>query len=246
MIDRDKLKADVIAARNYWHPFHEGLLELCPEFLAAYLAFQDGPAREGHLEPKVREFIYIAIDGAVSHLYESGLRRHIGDALRAGATKEEVLQVIMLATAAQGQLPNAKGHAILLEEMGTTAPTLTPAQQARKDASLAKTGTWPEAGDAVLATSPKFAEGFLGYGEVAWTAGPLPGKVKAFVGLAVCASPALLYEPGMRRYIRLALDHGASREEISEVLALASAIAVHTCTYAVPAVVDAVKAAENK
>jgi alkylhydroperoxidase/carboxymuconolactone decarboxylase family protein YurZ len=240
-IDRQKLKADVIAARNYWHPFHEGLVELCPEFLAAYLAFQDGPAREGHLEPKVREFIYIAIDGAVSHLYASGLRRHIEDALRAGATKEEVLQVIMLATAAQGQLPNAKGHAILLEEMRAVAPVLSAAQQARKKASIAKTGTWPEAGDAVLATSPQFAEGFLGYGEVAWTAGPLLAKVKAFIGLAVCASPALLYEPGMRRHIRLALDHGATKEEISEVLALASAIAVHTCTYAVPALVEAVK-----
>jgi alkylhydroperoxidase/carboxymuconolactone decarboxylase family protein YurZ len=245
MIDRDKLKADVIAARNYWHPFHEGLLEHCPEFLAADLDFQDGPAREGHLEPKVREFIYIAIDGAVSHLYASGLRRHIEDALRAGATKEEVLQVIMLATAAEGQLPNAKGHAILLEEMSAAAPVLTPAQQKRKDASIARTGTWPEAGDAVLSTSPKFAEGFLGYGEVAWTAGPLPGKVKAFIGLAVCASPSLLYEPGMRRHIRLALDHGATREEISEVLALASAIAVHTCTYAVPALVDALKAVQE-
>ena len=90
---------------------------------AAYLDFQDGPAREGHLEPKVREFIYIAIDGAVSHLYERGLRRHIEDALRLGATKEEVLQVIMLATAAEGQIPNAVGHAILMEELGATAPT---------------------------------------------------------------------------------------------------------------------------
>ena len=74
----------------------------------------------------MREFIYIAIDGAVSHLYERGLRRHIEDALRLGATKEEVLQVIMLATAAEGQLPNAKGHAILLEEMKAAAPALTP------------------------------------------------------------------------------------------------------------------------
>ena len=65
--------------------------------------------------------------------------------------------------------------------------------------------------------------------------------MKAFIGLAVCASPALLYEPGMRRHIRLALDHGATRQEISEVLQLASAIAIHTCTYAVPGLADAVK-----
>jgi len=240
-IDREKLKADIIARRGYWHPFHEGLSELCPEFLSAYLDFQDGPAREGHLEPKVREFIYIAIDGAVSHLYERGLRRHIEDALRLGATKQEVLQVVMLATAAEGQIPNAVGHAILMEESRTANPPPTPAHKQRKETYLAKTGTWPEGADAILALAPKFAEGFLGYGEVAWTAGPLPPKVKAFVGLAVCASPSLLYEPGMRRHIRLALDHGATREEISEVLQLASAIAIHTCTYAVPALMEAVK-----
>jgi len=240
VIDRDKLKAEIIARRGYWHPFHEGLLELAPEFLAAYLRFQDGPARSGHLEPKVREFIYIAIDGAVSHLYERGLRRHIEDALRLGATKEEVLQVIMLTTCAEGQIPNAVGHAMLMEEAKAVA-ALTPEQQQRKDAYVAKTGMWPDGADAILALAPQFAEGFLGYGEVAWTAGPLAPKVKAFVGLAVCASPALLYEPGMRRHIRLALDHGATMEEISEVLALASAIAIHTCTYAVPALVEAVR-----
>jgi alkylhydroperoxidase/carboxymuconolactone decarboxylase family protein YurZ len=241
-IDRDKLKAEVIARRGYWHPFHEGLLELCPEFLAAYLAFQDGPARSGHLEPKVREFIYIAVDGAVSHLYEHGLRRHIEDALRLGATKEEVLQVIMLATCAEGQIPNAIGHAMLMQEAGAAPLALTAAQQQRKDAYRAATGTWPEGGDAILSLSPQFAEGFFGYGEIAWEKGPLPAKVKAFIGLAMCASPSLLHEAGMRRHIRLALDHGATPEEISEVLQLASAIAIHTCTYAVPALVEAAKA----
>ena len=240
-IDNEKLKAEIIARRGYWAPFHDGLLEMNPAFLAAYLKFQDGPARSGHLEPKVREFMYIAIDGAVSHLYESGLRRHIADALRLGATKEEVLQVIMLATAAQGQIPNEIGHAILMEELGEGAPALSDAEQRRKDAHMRATGVWPQAADTILRLAPEFAEGFLGYGEVSWEAGPLPAKIKAFVGLAVCASPALLHEAGMRRHIRLALDHGATRHEISEVLQLASAIAIHTCTYAVPGLTDAVK-----
>jgi alkylhydroperoxidase/carboxymuconolactone decarboxylase family protein YurZ len=69
--------------------------------------------------------------------------------------------------------------------------------------------------------------------------------IKRFIGLAVCASPSLLYAPGMRLHIRQALDQGATREEISEVLQLASAIAIHTCTYAVPALVEAVKAVEK-
>lgn len=244
-IDREKLKAEIIARRGYWHPFHEGLLELSPEFLQAYLSFQDGPALSGHLEPKVREFIYIAVDGAVSHLYERGLRRHIEDALRLGATKEEVLQVILLATTSEAQLPNEIGHAILMDELKETVPALTEDEQRRKDAYVAKTGTWPDAAETIMRIAPQFAAGFLGYGEVAWNAGPLPPKVRAFIGLAICASPSLLYAPGMRRDIRLALDHGATKGEISEVLQLASAIAIHTCTYGVPALVDAVKALEK-
>ena len=52
-----------------------------------------------------------------------------------------------------------------------------------------------------------------------------------------------LNEPGIRRHIRLALAHGATPEEISEVLQLASAIAIHTCTLAVPGLMDADQAA---
>src|SRR6185312_15424715 len=96
----------------------------------------------------------------------------------------------------------------------------------------------PDAAEAIMRISPQFAEGFLGYGEVSWNAGPLPPKVRAFIGLAICASPSLLHAPGMRRHIRLALDHGATKVEISEVLQLASAIAIHTCTYGVPALVE--------
>jgi alkylhydroperoxidase/carboxymuconolactone decarboxylase family protein YurZ len=41
-------------------------------------------------------FIYIAIDAATTHLYEPGLRIHIRNALKHGATKEEILEVYEL------------------------------------------------------------------------------------------------------------------------------------------------------
>ena len=85
------LKDEVVRLRGYWHRFHDGLLAWSPAFLKAYLAFQSAPWRSGALEPKMREFVYIAVDGAVTHLYASGLRRHMDDALRLGATRAEVL-----------------------------------------------------------------------------------------------------------------------------------------------------------
>src|SRR5690606_31586517 len=83
---RQQLKDDVLRLRGYWHKFHDGLMDMAPDYLAAYLAFQNAPAVSANIEPKVCEFIYIAADGAVSHLYASGAARHIEMALDKGAT----------------------------------------------------------------------------------------------------------------------------------------------------------------
>ena len=247
-IDREALKQAVIAERGYWHPFHEGLLQMSPEFLRAYLDFVAAPWKSGHLEPKVREFVYIAIDGSVTHLYERGLRRHIENALSLGATQEEVLQVIEL-TCSMGHNTHELGMSVLLDEMKQASPAigaeiarLTPPEQRLKDEYIAAVGHWPDCGDALLKFAPEFIGGFLRFRSVAWNAGPLAPKVKEFIGLAINAAPTSLHEAGVRGHIRRALQQGASPGEIGEVLQLASAIAIHTCTYAVPALAEAVAA----
>lgn len=47
---------------------------------------------------KYKELIPIAIDAATTHLYGPGVRRHIQNALKAGATREEILETIQLTT----------------------------------------------------------------------------------------------------------------------------------------------------
>lgn len=69
-----------------------------PEFMEAYLAFRSVPHRKGPLPKKVKEFILIAINAATTHLYAPGTRRHIQNALRLGATRDELLEVIQLVT----------------------------------------------------------------------------------------------------------------------------------------------------
>lgn len=54
------------------------------------------PHRKGPLPKKVKEFVLIAINAATTHLYAPGTRRHIQNALRLGATREELLEVIQL------------------------------------------------------------------------------------------------------------------------------------------------------
>jgi len=81
-----------------WNPLWEQLEALDPEFLEAYLTFRMVPHRNGPLPPKVKEFIMIAINAATTHMYAPGIRRHMQNAIRAGATKEEILEVVQLTT----------------------------------------------------------------------------------------------------------------------------------------------------
>ena len=70
------------------------------------------------LEPKVKELIYTAFDVSATHLYEPGLRVHIRNALALGASREEIMEVIELASVI-GMHSCAVGVPILIEELGS-------------------------------------------------------------------------------------------------------------------------------
>ena len=85
-------------ASGDWNPLWEQFHELDPDFLEAYLAFRGVPQQNGPLEQKYKELILVAINAATTHLYGPGVRRHIQNALTAGATMEEILETIQLTT----------------------------------------------------------------------------------------------------------------------------------------------------
>ena len=93
---QEQLKKTFTENRGYWSPLWDGLIRLSPEFFEAYMNFSSVPWKTGTLEPKVKELIYIAIDSATTHLYEPGLRVHIQNALRYGATVQEIMEVYQL------------------------------------------------------------------------------------------------------------------------------------------------------
>ena len=85
-------------AKGDWNPIWSQVEELDADFLEAYLAFRSIPHKEGPLPQKYKELIMIAINAATTHLYAPGVRRHMQNALKAGATKEEILETIQLTT----------------------------------------------------------------------------------------------------------------------------------------------------
>lgn len=85
-------------ARGDWNPLWDQLRTLDPEFMEAYLAFRSVPHRNGPLPQKYKELVMVAINAATTHLYAPGVRRHMRNALKAGATPEELLEVVQLTT----------------------------------------------------------------------------------------------------------------------------------------------------
>ena len=84
--------------RGDWNPVWDQMRALDPQFMEAYLRFRDVPHVKAHLPAKFRELVLVAINAATTHLYAPGVRRHIANAFKAGATRDEVLETIQLVT----------------------------------------------------------------------------------------------------------------------------------------------------
>jgi len=115
------LKERFTANRGYWHEFWDEILELDPEMFEAYTDFSSVSWATGSLEPKVKEFIYTAFDCASTHLYAKGWKAHMDNALGYGATPEELLEVMEIASV-MGMQSALQALPVLREEMrGWTA-----------------------------------------------------------------------------------------------------------------------------
>jgi alkylhydroperoxidase/carboxymuconolactone decarboxylase family protein YurZ len=111
-----ELKERFIEARGYWHEHWDNLLSLDPDYFEAYLTFSSVPWRKGPLEPKMKELIYVALNASATHLFEPGIRAHMQNALRLGATKEEIVEVFQILSIV-GVHTMSVGVPILVEEL---------------------------------------------------------------------------------------------------------------------------------
>ncbi|KAI1084510.1 AhpD-like protein [Whalleya microplaca] len=127
--NQERLKKEFTEKRGYWHGFWEDFLRLDPEFFEAYLEFSSVPwvkdvdgshqRRKGILEPKMKELVYCAFDAAATHLYVPGLKLHMRNALGYGATPQEILEVLEIAT--QLSLHTVHVAAPIIEDLISTS-----------------------------------------------------------------------------------------------------------------------------
>lgn len=244
---REELKQAFMRARGFWATDWDPVLELAPEFFAAYTAFSSVPWKTGTLEPRIRELIYVAIDAATTHLHESGLRTHVRNALNHGATKEEIMEVYEL-TSVLGIHTMTVGVPAMLDvmrELGIEPelPPLTPEQEAAKATFIENRGYWNDLWESLLKLAPEYFRAYSDLSSVPWKSGTLEPKVKEFIYIAIDASTTHLFKPGIRIHIENALRLGATAEEIIEVFQLTSVLGIHTVTVGMPILDEELKRA---
>ncbi len=229
------------AATGFWPDMLDPVLEADPELVDAFQAYAAVPYGRGALEPKVREFVGLAVNVSTTHLFEPAIRAHLRNALDLGATRDELVEVMELACAL-GVHTATTGMPLLREELDARGRTvdgeLTDHQRRVKAAFTAGRQSWTALLEDFLRLDVEWLEAYVGYSTVPWRRGAIPPKVKELIYIAIDVQTSHLYEPGTRFHIGNALEQGASREEIIEVLELVSVIGVHTLVMAAPILLE--------
>jgi alkylhydroperoxidase/carboxymuconolactone decarboxylase family protein YurZ len=239
---RQKIDA-FVASGGHWPAALSPLEDSCPGFVLAYLDFAGNAYERGPLEPKVKALVSLALDASVTHLYMPGIRRHCRDALRFGATKEELVEVLQLVSvigvhacvigmpALEQKLAAYPGQALDLTHAD-------PQRQSIRQEFEEKRGYWSSIWDGLLALDPDYFQSFTTFSAVPWVAGTLPPKVKEFVYIAVDVSVTHQYVPGTHVHIENALKYGATAAEVLEVMQIASSMGMHSFEVALPILME--------
>jgi alkylhydroperoxidase/carboxymuconolactone decarboxylase family protein YurZ len=114
---RMDIKQRFIELRGYWNDAWERMLAADADYFEAYLNFSGIPWTKGPLEPKVKELLYLALNSSATHLYAPGIRAHMKNAIKYGATREEIIEVFEIVSVV-GVHTMGIGLPILLEELG--------------------------------------------------------------------------------------------------------------------------------
>ena len=232
-----KMDATIDASRETgpWDDALATLREWDPAWAETSVKMTTNPWSSTVLPRKTVELIGVALNAACTNLNPDGTRRHIRAALRAGASREEILLVLKMASVLA---IHSCGHGapILLEEAKAAGskPSPKPAVATPACDKVRAMGQWNDAWNPFIELDPVWTDQFMATGAAIYGTKLMTPKLIELLSIAFDASYTHMYAPGTRRHIKAALKVGASLEEIMEVLKLCVVQGVQACNLGVP------------
>ena len=224
----------------------DSMAEWAPEWTEKFMTLVQDTQLTNILDPKLVALIRLNIDVTATHLYAPGVRRHIREALKLGASRAEILEVFKLASVV-GIHACALGVPILENELSQAglADEVTPAGATPVCDAVREQGMFNPLWETIYRWDPTYLENFLKMGFGLWKDGILPPLWIEFLCIAGDATITHMYEHGTQRHIEAALALGASREQILEVLKIVSLQGIEACEMGIPMLDEAIKASNN-
>jgi alkylhydroperoxidase/carboxymuconolactone decarboxylase family protein YurZ len=230
-----------------WDAAAAKLAEWDPAWIATCMRMTTNPWAHEVLTRKFIELVGIALNAACTNLNPDGTRRHIRAALAAGATRDEILTVLKMASVMSIHSCSL-GAPILLEEAkaaGVNPPKKQPSSTPACD-KMKAVGQWNVAWDPFFELDPVWTDEFMATGVGIYGSGLFSPKEIELLSIAFDASYTHMYAPGTRRHIKGALKAGATVEEIMEVLKLCVVQGVQACNLGVPILADELERAAER
>ena len=225
-----------------WGSSLDKLWDWDPDGANLLMRFALNPWNSGILPRREIELISLALHCACTSLDETGTRRHIRAALKAGATRDEILLVLKCGVGLAVHSCSL-GAPILIEEMRTAGVGLSNVAKPETPAcdAMRAIGQWNSAWDPFYELSPLWTDQFFAFGANIYRSGIFTPRFMELISIAFDASVTHMYAPGTRRHIRGALKAGATPEEIMTVLQLCVSMGVQACAKGVPILAEELK-----
>ena len=230
------------SGRTWW----DQLQRFSPETLDRLSHRIDVATKRKALDAKTRQLIYLGVDALVTHLYVEGLELHIENALKSGASIEEIVETLQVASTV-----SSEGYgtmiAVLGDEFdrrglywpadGTSVEEVDSFRTKCRGASRA----CPEWMDLALKSCPDSAIAHLDCCYSPRTQSKLGAKLTGLIGAALASSPPIADGRATRRYVELALDNDATPAEVVEAVHLTSGLGAHAYSVGMPALARVVE-----
>jgi alkylhydroperoxidase/carboxymuconolactone decarboxylase family protein YurZ len=193
------------------------------------------------LEPLAVGLVTLAAAVSVTALNRAAVNAAIGQAFDAGASVDQIQEIIALASGLGVHSLMVSSVALLDEaaRRGLIDPEapLDPERQQLWDKHVGDDPFWqgfaaelPGFLEAMLRLSPDIFAGFFAYCAIPWRSGTVRARIKELAALACDAAPSHRFRPGFRVHLKNAIKLGVGRTAIFQTLDIAAAGPEHSGT----------------
>ena len=230
---------------GHWVDAYDEWARRDPKVFEAYLELAAHPWEHGTIPRKDKALIQVALDASVTHLNEDSLHRSIRLALDEGATVDEIIDVLESITFVA--MHTVIDGVPLIEEVAGLPEDVPEEERTEQDRVREKfrerRGWWHEIWEPVLALDHEFLEKHTDVSGIHAENWSLDPKLKEFIYIAIDMSTTQLYTMGAEVHMQKAMELGATREELMELLTFVNHQGYETLQVGIPILVEEAKKA---